>query len=406
MKYLLTLTFVIVLFFLSLFIGENKFKSSDKTVIKFSSWGSKSEINVIKQLISNFEKDNPLIKVEFIHVPQNYFRKLHLLFASGLEPDVMFINNQNILMYVNAGLLEELNPYFSNISEGFYKEALECFQQNGKLYAIPRDISNLVIYYNKDIFHKQKVKMPQKINDIFELKKLAKDVTSKSNFGINFEDESLYWLYYLSSNGGGIISDDKKKLIINKQQSIEALNLYSDMINKDKSMPTKADIGSMTTAQMFINGKLAMYLSGRWMIPKFRELINFDWDIIEFPAKNKVYIDSSGYAISKNSKHKKEALLFVKYLSSEKSLNEISKSGLIIPANKNIQLNDNDKPPKNSIAFKTMLNMSKPTPVIENYASLIDIIKEKSESIFNGQSKADEIFNENSVKQLENILEP
>ena len=53
------------------------------------------------------------------------------------------------------------------------------------------------------------------------------------------------------------------------------------------------------------------------MIPKFRETISFDWDVIEFPssAENKVYIDSSGWAITKKSKNKDIALDFIKYLS-------------------------------------------------------------------------------------------
>ena len=284
----------------------------NRTVVKFSSWGSQSETDVIKKFILQFEKDNPNIKVEFIHIPQNYFQKIQLLFASGLESDVVFINNQNIPMYVNAGLLQDLSSYFNE--ENFYSQSLDCFKFNGKLYAIPRDISNLVIYYNKDIFKSLNVKMPSKIKDIFELRQIAKNVTSKSNYGINYEENPLFWLYYLASNGGGVLGDDKKTIIINDEKSIEALNLYADMINKDKSIPTKSDMGSMTGAQMFINGKLAMYLSGRWMSPKFRETINFDWDVVEFPSPNKVYIDSSGWAVSKKSKHKDEAIALIKYL--------------------------------------------------------------------------------------------
>ena len=136
-------------------------------------------------------------------------------------------------MYINAGLLEDLTTYFQEIESDFYKESLECFKKGDRLYAVPRDISNLVIYYNKEIFQRNKIKMPLKIKNIFELRELAKKVTTKDNFGINYEDNPLFWLYYLASNGGGIISDNLKDIIVNKPQSIEALNLYSDMINKD-----------------------------------------------------------------------------------------------------------------------------------------------------------------------------
>ncbi len=396
---------VLCLICFCIFFCISNTKNNDiRTVIKFSSWGSKSETDIIKSFIGKFEEINPDIKIDFIHIPQNYFQKIQLLFASGLEPDVVFINNQNIQMYINAGLLEDLTQYFNNIEEEFYEEALNCFKKEGKIYALPRDISNLVIYYNKDIFKQKNVKMPSKIKNIFELRELAKKVSDTKNFGINFEENPIFWLYYLSSNGGGIISDDIKKIIIDKPESIEALNLYSDMINKDRTIPSKAQVGSMTSAQMFINGKLAMYLSGRWMSPKFRKTINFDWDITEFPAANKVYIDASGWAVAKKSKHKKEAVEFIKFLSSKEAETEFAKEGLIVPANKKSILQESNEKPRSYIVFKTMLKNSKPTPVNENYAAIINIVKEKTENIFNGTKNANDAFNDETIKQMEELL--
>lgn len=395
------LFFIILLFctFFTFGLSQDK-NNQSKTVIRFSSWGSKSETDILKTFISDFENENPDIKIDFIHIPQNYYQKLQLLFASGLEPDVIFINNQYIQMYINAGLLENLSNYFDNLDNEFYKEALDCFRFNEKIFAIPRDISTLVIYYNKDIFKKLNIKMPEKINNIFELRELSKKVTTKNNFGINYEENPLFWVYYLASNGGGIISDDLKEIIINNEKSIQALNLYADMINKDHTIPSKADMGSMTSAQMFINGKLAMYLSGRWMTPKFRQVINFDWDVVNFPSPNKVYIDSSGFAISKNSKHKNEAVKLIKYFSTAKAHSKFSQEGLIIPANINADIQNNNQRPKNYSIYKTMLNNVKPTPVNENYSTIIDIVKEKTENIFNGNKRAEEVFDEKTIMQL------
>lgn len=380
-----------------------------KEVIRFSTWGSQSEKEILSVIIDKFEKENPNIKIELLHIPQNYFQKIQLLFASGLEPDVIFLNNQNIQMYINANLLEDLSLYFPNSANIFFNQAIDCFKENEKLYAIPRDISNLVIYYNKDLFKKENITVPNKINSIYELKDLAKRVSNKDTFGINFEENSLFWSYYLASNGGGILSDDKKSVIINNKNSIEALNLYSSMI-KEHIAPSKAEIGSMTTAQMFINGKLAMYLSGRWLVPKFRETLKFDWDIIEFPSNetNKLYIDSSGWALSKNSKQKENAVKFIKYLSSKESIDDFSKSGLIVPARidsaYNSEFINKTLNPKNSIIYIKMLENAKPTPVNENYSTINDIINEKAQTIFSGEKKAIEAFNEKTIKDIESLL--
>lgn len=389
----------IVLLFVYLFFNFVKYKNSNDN-ITFASWGSQSEVAVINEVIKDFESKNA-IKVNFLHIPQNYFQKIHLLFASNLAPDVLFINNQNIPLYIKADLLENLSDYFPNAETDYYTQSLNCLKKDGKLYAIPRDISNLVLYYNKDILNKQNLS----VNSIQELAKVAIKVTTKDVWGINYEEDPLFWIYYLASNGGGVLSDDKKSVIINNKKSIEALNLYSDLINKYHAAPNKSEIGSMTTAQMFINGKLAMYLGGRWLMPKFNETIDFDWGIVEFPAneQNKVYIDSSGWAISKKSKNKEKAVELIKFLSSQETTDKFIQSGLIVPARKDsarifMQQNEKNKP------FIQMLKNAKPTPVNENYSKINDILKEKSQIIFNSDAKAEDVFDGKTVNKLESLL--
>ncbi len=383
---------------------------SDLTIIKFSTWGSKSETNILKDIIKDFEDDNPKIKIEFIHIPQNYFQKIHLLFASNLEPDVIFINNQYIPIYIKANLLENLTPYFQETKEVFFDSALESFTYNKEIYAIPRDISNLVIYCNKNIFQAENILFPQHLENLEELKELAQKLTNNKHFGINTEETNIYWLNFLASNGTGAISDDRKKIIINSQKSIETLNLYSDFINKYHISPSKAEIGSMTTAQMFVNQKLAMYIGGRWMVPKFRETIIFNWDVIPFPfTKNsKLYIDASGWAVAKNSKNKTEAIKFVKYLSSKSAAEKFAQSGLIIPARKDAALSkfflDDKKAPKNNMAFIETIQNSKPTPVNENFFEINDILNDKMLLILNGKKNAKDVFDKKTIEKLEHLI--
>ena len=156
-----------------MFIFSGCTKEKEFVTIKFASWGSKSEIEIIKPILSDFEKENPEIKVEFMHIPQNYFQKIHLLFASNTAPDVLFLNNLYLPIYANAGLLEELEA-----EKGIFDEkTLDTLSYKGKLYAIPRDASNLVIFYNKDLFDKHKIPYPGKnwtFEDFLNREKLKK----------------------------------------------------------------------------------------------------------------------------------------------------------------------------------------------------------------------------------------
>lgn len=354
-------------------------KKETKTIIEFASWGSKSETDILKPLLSEFEQENPNIKVDFMHIPQNYFQKIHLLFASNTAPDIIFINNLYLPVYANAGLLEELN------ADGhFYPQPLEALSWKGKLYAIPRDVSNLVIYYNKDLFNKKHIAYPDKNWTFEDFLTTAQKLTDKNTFGISFEEDPLFYLPYLMSSGGGILPDE-----ISKPESQNAITFYADLRKKYHAAPLKSESASATMAQMFLQQRIGMYLSGRWMVPKLREEAEFDWDIAQFPKGTKgsiVQLDASGWAVSKQSVHKNEAKKLIEFLSSKESSEKFAQSGLIVPAREDAANSAyflDGKKPENAKIFLDIIKTSKPTPVTIDYREITDKLKKDTEARFN-----------------------
>jgi len=349
-------------------------KNNNRITIQFASWGSKSEIDILKPILENFEKENPDIKIDFMHIPQNYYQKIHLLFASNTAPDVIFINNLYLPVYAHAKMLEELE-----IDDIFYSQAVNALSWENKHYAIPRDVSNLVIYYNKNLFDKHNIAYPEEDWTFEDFLKIAKKLTDKNSFGISFEEDVYFYLPYIMSMGGGILPEQ-----LNKNETQNAIKFYSDLRLKYNVAPKKYQSASATMAQMFLQQKLGMYLSGRWMVPKFREDCSFDWDIQRFPRGDKgsiVPLDASGWAISKSSKHKTEAIRFIKYLSSKESIEKFVSSGLIVPARKDVSIIDSQKP-KNAKIFLDIITQSKPTPVTVNYREIVDKVNKEMENKF------------------------
>lgn len=388
---------VLILFFVAVICAGLFFCSRQnqdrRTVIKFSSWGSKSETALLLPLIAAFERQNPDIKVEFLHIPQNYFQKLHLLFASNLAPDVVFVNNHYTLKYIKAGLLEDLTPYVNRAD--FFEKALEGFSYEGKIYAVPRDVSVLVVFYNKDLFRKYSIPFPEEGWSFEQYLKTAQKFKTEGVWGTSFEQDVIFWLPYLFSSGASVLSEDGRTLLINNADALEALQFYADLANRYAVAPKKSDSASFTMAQLFLQQKLAMQVSGRWLVPKYRSDAEFDWDIAEFPCGKKgsvVNIDASGYAMSKKSKHKQAALKFIEFISSKDSLETLAKSGLIVPARKDIAYSDvfldkNEKP-VNSTAFLNAVKTGRVTPVNEDYQKLTDSLKILLEPVFFGKTTA------------------
>lgn len=356
-----------LLFFISVFLFCGCSSKKNYEEIVFSSWGSITEVQILKELINKFETENPKIKINFIHIPQNYFQKIHLLFASNTAPDVLFINNLNLPIYESK--LEEISN-LDNVKD-FYPQALSGMSYNGKLKGVPRDISNLVLYLNLD-----KISMPSKNWTLEDLLEISRNSTKDNTFGISYEPQ-IYWaLPYLTYYGGGIL-DKSFNVIIESESSQKGLNFYKDLVYKYEVAPSPSQVGSSTLAQMFIEGRLSMYLSGRWMYPKICEIANFNWAIINFPyGNNSQLCDVSGWAISKNSKHKDSAIKFVNFLASEEASKYFVKTGLIVPARKSASVLLNN-PEHNEKVFLEVINNSSNTPVSKYYNKLVDKVNSK-----------------------------
>ncbi len=378
--------FVLILICLILISTGCRQKQDDNLV--FATWGSKTEVQILKELLSDFEKENPDIKVEFLHIPQNYFQKLHLMFASNLAPDVIFINNLNIPVYEKY--LLDLNDIVKN-KEDYYPQVLDTMTYEDRLLAIPRDVSTLVVFYNKDLFDKNNLSYPNENWNMTEFLYTAKKLTNNGIYGISFEENSLFYLPYMRAFGGGILSPTGEQ-IMNSENSQKGIQYYSDLRNKYNIAPKKYQSASETMAQMFINGRLAMHLSGRWLVPKYREDIKFDWDIVNFPninEKSSVTLDSSGYAITKSSKHKEDAVKLVEFLSSDKAIQKFTTTGLIVPARIdtiNSQAFLDNKKPKNSKVFIEVIKNSEKTPVNKHYKEITDKLDEQLNYSFNEEN--------------------
>ena len=215
--------------------------------------------------------------------------------------------------------------------------------------------------------------LDKNILDLDELILYAQKATKDGVYGLSHE-KGIYWaLPYLRTFGGGLLNE-KLEDIISSNESVEGIDFYNSLVKKYNISPSDSQVGSLTQAQMFLNGKIVFYLSGRWMYPKIKEKANFNWAVINFPyGKSPQYCDVSGWVISKDSKHKNSALKFVEFLSSEKSSKYFTETGLIVPARIEAAklLNNNEH---NEKVFLNVIKKSQNTPTNKDYKKIIDKI--------------------------------
>ena len=122
---------------------------------------------------------------------------------------------------------------------------------------------------------------------------------------------------YLWSNGTAFV-DENGKLDgnINSDKSIEVFQTFQDM-EKDGVLYASEESGQTE----MLGGKTAMYVDGTWPIKQFDEE-GLNYGIAQIPkfegTEHSIsVINTSGIAISKDSKHKEEAWEFLKFWTGE-----------------------------------------------------------------------------------------
>jgi ABC-type glycerol-3-phosphate transport system substrate-binding protein len=323
--------------------------------IRIMHWGGQQEIAVISNILKELKKEKG-IDAEQDRAPSGnpYMEKVLTQIAGGSPPDVLFVEVNNFKEFALRGVLEDLTPYIENDKtiniKDYYPEIIDRFTTDGHLYVIPRDIAPIcVVYYNKKIFDEAGVQYPTDDWDWNQFLEIAKKLVKKDAKGnviqFGYLDEWPIWEVWAYTNGGRLVDDVKnpKKCVMDSKETIEGIQFRADLIHKYKVMPLPAQIvysGTFDSSGMFMSGKVGMFYSGIWKTPFFREIKNFDWDVVTFPkgpkGKRNFPTGGSGYAIVKQSKNKKEAWEIVKRLSGVQGQKDLASIGLLQPAIKEL----------------------------------------------------------------------
>ncbi|NOX97547.1 MAG: extracellular solute-binding protein [Nitrospirae bacterium] len=160
----------------------------------------------------------------------------------------------------------------------YVKRPWDIVKFNGKYYGIPLGIIPLGIFYNKDMFKKAGLdpeKPPRNLEEFIEYgKKLTKDTDGDGKidqwgFMNDIWPMGKVWVWesILVQNGGSLLNAEKTKAAFNNKAGLDALNIMLDFSRKDKIAPP----GVSDAGTAFLTGKAAMYISGIWMVPTFKD---------------------------------------------------------------------------------------------------------------------------------------
>lgn len=330
--------------------GESSKDSDGKTVVTMSIAGSTSENKIRKETAEEFMKKNPDISIEWVDLGDSRYEKTLTLISGGNAPDILYVNEWTTALAEKGALLPlddliEKDKDFSK--EEYYENLLAGNKYDGKLYAIPQEVSPFVIYYNKEMFDAAGVEYPKNNWTQEEFLEVAEKLTNENEKQYGFLLENGYnptlgWLY---RQGAQLYKTNAmKESAMNSTEALKGLEILNQITEK-KISPNPAELtaSGQGADAMFRNGQTAMISAGMWFIPPFTdEALNFDWDVVQMPkAENqKVTAGILNWGISKDTKNKDAAWKVLKYFIGEEGQKKIAGTGMALPSMKTDAVNN------------------------------------------------------------------
>jgi sn-glycerol 3-phosphate transport system substrate-binding protein len=352
----------------------------------------------------NAAQKEVIVKAEF---QGDYYQtrdKLTAAIAAGAVPDIVLLEVTQPPFFVEQGALQPLDDLAkqtkTNMDDyipGLLKEGV----LNGKSYTIPFIRSTPLLYYNKDLFKAAGLdpeKPPSTWADLLAYsQKLTKKEGDKASV-VGFATYGKWWpaVTQLKSAGCAISEPDTLKVQIAEPACVEALQFWSDMVNKEK-VATLYIAGAAPQDDVerdFVNGKVAMMVLSTATLTRIEANAKFALGSGFIPPKvagtNAVPTGGSGLSILAKSKNPLAAWKFVDWVTATDQTTDLSiKLGYMPARTSAIQSAKMAAFYKEHPNFKVageQLKYASPSPSVMRLPKAVALINTLIERIFIGQT--------------------
>jgi multiple sugar transport system substrate-binding protein len=358
--------------------------------VKLSGWtGNPLEQRLLKQVIEDFEKQHPQIKVKYEAISDQYMDVIKTRLVGEAAPDVFYLDALEAPFLMGQNVLEPLGKYIKPKFDltDIEPNLLKNFTYQNRIYGLPKDYSTLALFYNKQAFNQVGLTSPPTTWE--QLRSYSKQLTGKLNkYGFGEIPELARQAYKITAFGGEIIDKNGYATFANNP-GLQGLELVINQYQKDRSSAQKSDVGTNSGSEMFGQNKVAMVIEGNWAIPYLQETFpKLEFATAEIPEINNqksTMVFTVAYVMNKQAPHKKEAWELISFLTGKEGMKKWTAKGFALPARKSVaqQLGYDQDPLRSSLVAG--VNYATPWQVGKNPAAIINNFDNQFISVLLGQ---------------------
>lgn len=296
----------------------------DAKQIRFAFWGSIQQQRAEEAIIRAFREENPDIEVETLVIGARYPEKIQAMMVGHVAPDVIMVEMTLYDEWASRGVLLDLTDLFHRLDteSPFLPVPRSAFFRERGIFALPTNAHADATYFNEEAFAAAGLEPPEEgfsWDWFFEhghrLARRAGNPDAPTDYAVFTPRAiSIFWQH------GVALFDDPfqpREVRVNRPEAVEAVQFLRRLRASGLAVPPEvaADEG---TFQLFRDGRVATFFTGRWLTPEFRHA-QFSWDVRPFPAgpaNAMTYHGGTSLAVWKHSPRREAALRFLEFYAS------------------------------------------------------------------------------------------
>ncbi|MGG7517742.1 extracellular solute-binding protein [Allorhizobium undicola] len=258
--------------------------------------------------------------------------------ASGIMPDLSLTSSMEpVIRPFLADFNKEIGPDWI---KDFVKGWADGARLGDQVIAAPLDVTSTGVFLNADAFKKAGVEIPAQDKGWTwdEFTKKIKDVSQKSGtrYPMVWDISASRFIVYPFQYGNHIFSEQEPvKVVMNDAAWVKSVEGFVGL-TKDVMPPGLwSGASSDNPKELFLGGQAVAYMSGSWQIPTLAAKAKFAWQAGPTPGgtvRSSIY--GGDYLVAFNtSPHLKEAVGFIKWITSPDVQADYGKTFGVIPAN-------------------------------------------------------------------------
>ncbi|CAM4370918.1 extracellular solute-binding protein [Paenibacillus typhae] len=321
--------------------SSNESKSNESGSIKLTLWdqsvgNTDPSAKLLPQIIEKWNSEHPDIQIDRTGTTgEQYKTKIKTSIAAGESPDIFYGMGGGSFMepYIKSGNVLEISSYLSDdVKSRMGPGMAEAIENDGKIYTLPvyTHIANL--YVNTELFDKAGAKLPTTYSELLDaIDKLKAAGITPALIGEKDRWPGMYWYDIIAMRQAGNDQVMEAFKDPSKWNSPDFVAAAAKMQDLAKAGAFNSSMFSMSYDEMlgaFNAGSGAMMVQANWVnagIEDPSSAVKGKVKVIPFP----VFEDGKGkgteifggavdgFYISNNTKHPKETVEFLMYLSEQ-----------------------------------------------------------------------------------------